>query len=34
MSVLRMAAKSDFFMVHLPEGVGATAMPVRCWRST
>jgi hypothetical protein len=29
MSVLRMAAKRDFFMVHLPEGVGATAVPAR-----
>jgi len=27
MSVLRTAAKRDFFMVHLPEGVGATAVP-------
>jgi hypothetical protein len=30
MSALRMAAKRDFFMVHLPEGIGATAMPPRC----
>jgi len=30
MSVLRMAAKRDFFMVHLPEGMAATAVPARC----
>jgi hypothetical protein len=28
--VPRTAAKRDFFMVHLPEGIGATAVPARC----